>query len=65
MHQLRLAALILSICVSVPASSTDNPKKVTSDQLVQIVAAAQTMPDADAAQKLAGLALTDRLSGTR
>jgi hypothetical protein len=65
MHQLRLAALILSICVSVPAGAADTPKKVTSDELVQIVAAAHSMPDADSAQKLTGLALTDRLSGTR
>ena len=65
MDQLRLAALILSICVSVPAGATDTPKKITSDELVQMVAAAQSMPDADSAQKLTGVVLTNRLSGTR
>lgn len=65
MHQVPLAVLILSICVSVPAGATDTPKKVGADELVQIVAAAQSVPDADLAQKLTGLVLTDRLSGTR
>ena len=65
MHQLRLAALIASICICLPAGATDAPKKIGSDELVQLVAAAQSMPDADAAQKLSDLVLTDRLSGTR
>lgn len=64
-HKFLLAVLILSICVSVPAGATDTPKKVDADELVQIVTAAQSMPDADLAQKLTGLELTNRLSGTR
>ena len=65
MHQVPLAVLIVSICGYVPAGATDTPKKVGSNELIQIVAAAQNMPDADLAQKLAGIELTDRLSGTR
>jgi hypothetical protein len=38
---------------------------VGADELIQIVAAAETMPDADLAKKLTGLVLTDRLSGIR
>ncbi|HKU27988.1 MAG TPA: hypothetical protein VJQ54_21145 [Candidatus Sulfotelmatobacter sp.] len=65
MHQNALAVLILSICVYVPAAATDTPKKVSSDELVQIVSASQSTPDADLAQKLTGVSLTDRLSGRR
>lgn len=65
MHKLRLTVLIVSICVCVPASATDSPKKVSANELMQIVAAAQSMPDAELAQKLTGLELTERLSGTR
>ena len=65
MHRVPLALLIVSICCSVPLGATDTPKKVSSDELVQIVAAAQSVPDAELAQKLAGVVLTDRLSGTR
>ena len=64
-HHLPAAFLIMSICVVVPAGATDTPKKVGADELVQMVAAGQSMSDADLAQKLAGLVLTDRLSGTR
>jgi hypothetical protein len=55
----------VSICIYVPAGATDTPKKVGSNELIQIVAAAPNMPDANLAQKLAGMVLTDRLSGTR
>ena len=65
MHKVPLAVLILSIFVYVPARATDVQKKVDSDELIQIVAAAHSMPDADLAQKLAGMELTDRLSSTR
>lgn len=65
MHQGSLAVLILSICVYVPCGATDTPKKVNSDEFIQIVTAAQSTPDADLAQKLTGLALTDRLNGSR
>lgn len=64
-RQVLLAVLILSVCACVPAGATDTPKKVGSDELVQLVAAAQNIPDADLAQKLAEVELTDRLSGTR
>lgn len=64
-HKVPLAVLILSIFVYVPARATDVQKKVDSDELIQIVAAAHSMPDADLAQKLAGMELTDRLSSTR
>jgi hypothetical protein len=64
-HQVRLALLIVAVCVYVPAVATDAPKKVGADELIQIVAAAQTMPDADLAKKLTGLVLTDRLTGSR
>jgi len=64
-HQVPLAVLVASICLYVPAGATDTPNKVGSDELSQIVAAAQNMPDADLAQKFAAMELTDRLSGTR
>ena len=47
------------------ARATDTAKKVGTGELIQIVAAAQSMPDADLAKKLTGVELTDRLSGTR
>ena len=65
MHQAPLGVLIMAICVCVPAGATDTSKKVSVDELIQIVAAAPSMPDADLAQRLTGLVLTDRLSGTR
>lgn len=65
MHQGSLAALIVSICVCIPARATDPPKKVSAAELTQIVAAAHSMPDAELAQKLTEMELTDRLSGTR
>lgn len=57
--------LIVSICVSVFAGASDAPERVRADELVQIVAAARSIPDAQLAQKLAGLELTERLSGPR
>jgi hypothetical protein len=57
--------LVVSIWVYVPTGASDSPKKVGADELIQIVAAAETMPDADLAKKLTGLVLTDRLSGIR
>ena len=65
MHQIRLAALIICICVCVPAGANDTPKKVSGDELIQIVAASQSIPDADLAKKLSELMLTDRLTGIR
>jgi hypothetical protein len=64
-RQLPLAVLILSICANVSPAEADTAKKVGTDELLQMVAAAQSMPDADMAQKLAGLVLTDRLSSAR
>jgi hypothetical protein len=43
----------------------DTPKKVSSDELIRMVTAAQRTPDADLAQMLSGVSLTDRLSGGR
>jgi hypothetical protein len=64
-RQVPLAVLIVSICVYLPARATDTPKKVGAAELIQIVAAAHNLPDADLAEKLTGVQLTDRLSGTR
>ncbi len=65
MRQIRLATLIVCICVWVPAGANDSPKKVSADELIQMVAASQSFPDADLAKKLSELVLTDRLTGTR
>ena len=65
MQQVPLAVLIFAFCVYAPTGVSDTPKKVSSHELMQIVAAAQNMPDADLPQKLAGMELTDRLSATR
>jgi len=64
-RQVPLFVLIISICVYVPAGATDTPKKVGANELIQIVTALQNMPDADLAQKLTGVELSDRLSGPR
>ncbi len=63
MRQLPLLVLIMSICVCVAPAATDSPKKVGVVELIQIVAAAQGVPDADLAQNLTGVVLTDRLNG--
>ena len=65
MHKPPLVLLFLSICISASANATDTPKSIGSDELMQIVQAAQNVPDADMAQRLTGLTLTDRLSGMR
>lgn len=65
MRQVPLTVLIASILIYLPVGATDAPKKMGADELTQMVAAAQTMSDADLAQKLAGVVLTDRLSGAR
>ncbi len=65
MHRVLLAVLIVSACLYLPAGATDAPKKVSSDELLRIVTAAQGISDAGLAQKLAGIELTDRLSGAR
>jgi predicted house-cleaning NTP pyrophosphatase (Maf/HAM1 superfamily) len=41
------------------------PQKMTVAQLEQALAAAQDMPDAEAAQHLAGMELTERLSAAK
>jgi len=64
-HRIPLVLLIASIYCSLSAGAADVAKKITSDELIQIVAAAHNMSDADWAQKFAGMELTDRLSGTR
>ena len=55
----------MSICVYVASAATDIRKKVNADELIQIVAAAKVMPNAELAKELTGVALTDRLSSTR
>src|SRR5579883_137599 len=66
MHRVPIAMLIVSICFCVTAGATDTtPKKVSSGELMQIIASAQGTSDGDLAQKLNGMVLTDRLSGTR
>jgi hypothetical protein len=63
MHRIRLALLFVPICIYVPAGATDSPKKIDVDELIRIVTTAQSTPDADLAQKLADLELSNRLSG--
>lgn len=63
MHRVPLTLLIASICVCIPAGATDTPKKVGANELIQIVAAAQGASDAELAQTLSEVVLTDRLSG--
>lgn len=65
MHCRVLSPLILSLCLSVPAGASDTPKKVGIDELMQMVAAGQSMSDADMEQKISGVRLTERLSGAR
>ena len=55
----------MSICVWVAPAATDTRKKISTDELIQIVTAAQNMPDADLAQELTGVVLTDRVSRAR
>ena len=39
MHCRLLSALILSLCLCVPAGASDTPKKVGIDELMQMIAA--------------------------
>lgn len=65
MHQRPLAVLIISMCVYVTPAAADTPKRVGTDELIQIVADAQSLPDAELARKLTGVVLTDRLTSGR
>jgi hypothetical protein len=60
-----LALSIVSICARDAAGATDVPKKVSAAELSRLVAASQSMPDGELAQRFSGVVLTDRLSGTR
>lgn len=60
-----LAALILSLCLYISAGASDTPKKVSVDELAQIVASGQSLSDAELAQKIASVGLTERLSEAR
>ena len=65
MHQLPLALLLAPLCVYLPATVTEVPKKVGTAQLTEMITAAQGTPDAALAEKLAGMVLTERLSSAR
>ena len=65
MRQLPLVVPIMSICVYVAPAATDTRKKVSTDELVQVVAAAQNMPDAELARELTGVVLTNRVIRAR
>ena len=65
MLRVPLVVLIVFLCVYVPAGASDTPKKVGANELIQIVADAHSVPDAELAQKLTGLELTEQLSGSR
>ncbi|WP_109486478.1 hypothetical protein [Occallatibacter savannae] len=60
-----MAVLIYLTFVAPPVGATDAAKKVGAEQLMQMVAAAQSVPDADMAQRLQAVVLTDRLSDAR
>jgi len=57
-----LAFFLLTTALVLPAEAAD---KVTVQQFEQAVAAAQAKPDKDAAQVIAGLELTERLTPAR
>ena len=59
--------LLLLACLAVPAIAENELKvsKITVAQLEQALAAAQSKPDAEIAQQLAGLELTERISSAR
>lgn len=65
MHKASQALLIAVACLYVPARASETPKKVGASELIQIVTAAQGLPDAELAQKLVGLQLIDRLDDVR
>lgn len=65
MRQIVLAVLMFSVGAFRPPRATDSPQRVGCGEFMQMVAAAQGAPDADGAQKLAGLILTERLSNAR
>ncbi len=63
---LSLAVLALSVVAANPVTTNPaGPQKVTVGQLEQSLASAQTRPDAEVAQQLTTLQLTERLSAAR
>jgi hypothetical protein len=65
MRGIMLTVLLAATCVYAASPNANTLQKVTCDQLTQTVAASQQAPDADLAQKLAGLELSEWLSNAR
>jgi hypothetical protein len=62
-HQPALAVLILSVSVYVSPVAAQALKKVTADELIQIVAAEKSTSDADLAKKLTDVELRNLCAG--
>lgn len=65
MHHPLLAVFIMSIGAYIGCFAADGPKTIGSGELIHLVSAPQSSSDADIAQKLTGLVLTERLSSSR
>lgn len=65
MHRFLFAGLMAATCVFAAPANPDAQRKVSADQLVQMVESWQQTPDADLAQKLTGLELTEQLGSAR
>jgi len=65
MHRILFAGLIAATCAYAAPANPDAQRKVTADQLVQMVEAGRQTSDADLAKKLIELQLTEQLSSTR
>lgn len=65
MHRILFVGLIAATSMYAAPVNSDAPQKVGADQLAQIVEAGRQTPDADLAQKLVELQLTEQLSSAR
>lgn len=65
MYRVLIPALMFSMCLYAAPVDPDAQQKVNASQFVQLMTAGQQTPDADLAQKLAGLELTERISVAR
>jgi len=65
MRGIMLAILLSATCGYAATPDANAPRKITPQELMQMVATAQPASDADVAQKLTGLELTNRLSSAR
>lgn len=65
MRGIMLTLLMAATCVYAASPNANTSRKITCDQLMQTVAGRQQAPDAELAQELSGLELTDRLSSAR